>query len=831
MTATAEAAAADSRREQAARFLNFFFYGMSRGYVEFRFTDGSPKRKPARKPAFFALPVNAAQAAREALGEGGGANVFFGPAPRYRVPGSKGPAADEDVLMTTCLWVDLDYRRAEGGAVEAIRRAEEFPLRPSVVVDSDFGRQLYFVFNEPATAGRLLAWDRSMRSLAELFGAGSDVRPSAVLPLPGSDHAQDGAGAAAPALVSDADSAWLRYGLEELEGPIRRQLELRRADRRRAGAAKDGKGEESATRGAPADGPSDEPGRGPADAGPAGGVADDALPPSYERETDGSVWFRPPPADSDRRPPRPVKVSNSYLRIARIQEDVESGEISFAVEFDYLGRVRSALIGRSQMADARRLVAALAGGGAPVTSNNARAVVSYLTAYEHAFGAAIPRAKVTGRFGRLGEGGPFYLPGATDAVEFRPAAYGDAAVYRALSSRRGTLQGWAEMMRGIAGEDFFVPQAAVLAALVPPLQAGLRIPNFILDINGNSSTGKSTSLKLAASVYGRPSDPDSLIMQWMNTRLAVEHVAGLCSGLPIFLDDAQHCPAELKRSLVYLIANGRGKGRVSRGTGVRETPSWHTVALSTSEEPLHRASPHEGARGRILSIGGATPPFPSGMNSFVQAVEREAAENHGHAGELYVRHLNGWPDSAWAAWRQRYWSARQELARPGSSNLVDRVGGYVAAIQVAGEIARNLFGMPFDPGAVARWLMGHVAEDETAQNYVAVALGALADHYVKNVRHFAGDGRHESDRSAAVHGASKSGEFVGFLASTVDAVFRRHNLNRFTVLNRMTETGLLHATENYRHTKKVGVGGLKHRMVCVKWSALFPEDPAAGQPT
>jgi hypothetical protein len=830
MIAAAKIGAADSRYEQAARFLNFLFYGLSRGYVEFRFTDGSPRRKPTRKPAFYALPVNAAQAAREALGEGGGANVFFGPAPRYRVPTSKGPAADEDVLMTTCLWVDLDYRRAEGGAVEAIRRAEEFPLRPSAVVDSDFGRQLYFVFNEPATAGRLLAWDRSMRSLAELFGAGGDVRPSSVLPLPGSDHAQDGA-AAAPALVSEADSAWLRYGLEELEGPLRRQLELRRANQRRAGAPKEKKVEGAAAARAATDGgPGEESGRCPSERGPAKGVVANALPPSYERDADGSVWFRPQPSDSDRRPPRPVKVSNSYLRIARVQEDVESGEISFAIEFDYLGRVRSAVISRSQMADARRLVTALAGGGAPVTSNNARAVVSYLTAYEHAFGAVVPRAKVTGRFGRLREDGPFYLPGATDAVEFRPALYGDAAVYRALSSRRGSLQGWAEMMRQIAGEDFYVPQAAVLAALVPPLQARLQIPNFILDINGNSSTGKSTSLKLAASVYGRPSDPDSLVMQWMNTRLAVEHVAGLCSGLPIFLDDAQHCPAELKRSLVYLIANGRGKGRVARGTGVRETPSWHTVALSTSEEPLHRASPHEGARGRILSIGGATPPFPSGMSSFVQALEREAAENHGHPGELYVRHLNGWADSAWEAWRQRYWAARQELFRGGSSNLVDRVSGYVAAVQVAGEIARKLFGLPFDPAAVARWLMGHVAEDEAAQNYVALALGAMADHYVKNVRHFAGDGRHNSDRSAAVHGAAKTNEFVGFLASTVDAIFRRHNLDRYTVLNRMAEAGLLHATENYRHTKKVGVGGLKHRMVCVKWSALFPEDTGAGRP-
>src|SRR5205085_7374733 len=94
------------------------------------------------------------------------------------------------------------------------------------------------------------------------------------------------------------------------------------------------------------------------------------------------------------------------------------------------------------------------------------------------------------------------------------------------------------------------------------------------------------------------------------TQAAVEQVAGMCSELPIFLDDAQHCPADVKRAIIYMIANGRGKGRGGGAArGMRQTATWHTVAISTSEEPLHEASPHEGARGRILSVGGLRPPF------------------------------------------------------------------------------------------------------------------------------------------------------------------------------------------------------------------------------
>jgi hypothetical protein len=357
-------------------------------------------------------------------------------------------------------------------------------------------------------------------------------------------------------------------------------------------------------------------------AAPVFGLNATELPPGYFRHEDGSLWFHPPAADEARKVPKPVKVCNSPLRIAEIRENVDTGQISLLITFSYLGRTVSPPLLRSQMSDPRQLAAGLSDVGAPVTSLNARYVTAYLSAYEHHFAEMIRRKQVTSRFGRGRAGGPFFFPGLSAGVDFTPDGAGDAALFRAYSSRRGTLQGWLEAVRSIAAEGLLIPQVAVLAALVPPLQRKLQIPNFILDLHGNTSTGKSTSLRLAASVYGRPRDPDSLLLQWMNTSTAVEQVAAVCDELPIFLDDAQHCPADLKRSVIYMIASGRGKGRGGGRRGVRETPTWHTVALSTSEEPLQEASPHEGARGRILSVGGLVPPFKPGTGSLVQAIER-----------------------------------------------------------------------------------------------------------------------------------------------------------------------------------------------------------------
>lgn len=548
------------------------------------------------------------------------------------------------------------------------------------------------------------------------------------------------------------------------------------------------------------------------------------LPPGYFPGEDGSVWFCPSVSDEARKAPSPVKVCDAPLRISEVREHAETGQVSVVISFEYLGRSRSALMQRARMSDSRHLVATLAGLGAPVTSNNARLVTAYLAAYERAFTADIPRKRVTSRFGRGRDGEAFFLPSVSSGVEFEPAGSGEASLYRAFSSRRGSLRGWVEAMRTLADEGLMIPQAAVLASFVPPLQRRLQIPNFILDLHGDTSTGKSTTLRLAASVWGRPYDPDSAVMQWMNAQAAIEQVAGVCGELPVFLDDAQHCPAELKRSVVYMIANGRGKGRSMGGSGVRETPTWHTVALSTSEEPLSEASPHEGARGRILSVGGQTSPFRPGSAELVRALEGASSLNHGQAGEAFVRHLNGWGAPEWARWQQRYTAVRNELLKVSSSDLAGRVSGYIAAVQIAGEVACPLLGLSFQPDMVAAWLTLHLHEQQGEQNLVLQVLRALADYYVTNVTHFPGGQSDAPSNRRAVHGTIRRGEYVGFLRNTIEAIFKTHKWRITPILNKLMAAGVLLTTEKNRHTRKVSVGNVQHRMVCVKWSSLLPDD-------
>jgi hypothetical protein len=163
--------------------------------------------------------------------------------------------------------------------------------------------------------------------------------------------------------------------------------------------------------------------------------------------------------------------------------------------------------------------------------------------------------------------------------------------------------------------------------------------------------------------------------------------------------------------------------------------------------------------------------------------------------------------------------------------LVGRVSGYIAAIQLVAEVVCPLLGLPFKPDAVGAWLMFHLIEQQSDQNLVLHALRALGDHYVSNQGLFARLDAYDSRNAPGVdsfgrnlQGAVRRQQYVAFLRSALEAVFEKRRWNVTAVLNKMAEAGVLYATEGDRHTKKVSVEGVKHRMICVKWSRIFPDD-------
>ncbi len=101
----------------------------------------------------------------------------------------------EAVSRVSCLWMGVDGKDFQGGKEEALKRLEEFPLTPNVVVDSGHGYHPYWALKEPfpVTGPDTIASVESyLKGLAHALGADRNACELArVLRLPGSENRKD----------------------------------------------------------------------------------------------------------------------------------------------------------------------------------------------------------------------------------------------------------------------------------------------------------------------------------------------------------------------------------------------------------------------------------------------------------------------------------------------------------------------------------------------------------------------------------------------------------------------------------------------------------------
>ena len=69
---------------------------------------------------------------------------YFGVNPREGKNGTS-----QAIKQVTCLWGDVDWKNFKGGRQQAIKEIQEFPLKPTVVIESGHGFQPYWFLKEP----------------------------------------------------------------------------------------------------------------------------------------------------------------------------------------------------------------------------------------------------------------------------------------------------------------------------------------------------------------------------------------------------------------------------------------------------------------------------------------------------------------------------------------------------------------------------------------------------------------------------------------------------------------------------------------------------------
>ena len=304
---------------------------------------------------------------------------------------------------------------------------------------------------------------------------------------------------------------------------------------------------------------------------------------------------------------------------------------------------------------------------------------------------------------RVGWHGPVYVLPSSSIAADAVAADGRRYVFQSDSGmedtfrRCGGLADWRAQVSALAVGNSRLG-FALACALAGPLVRLAGIESGGFHFRGDSSVGKTTALKAAASVWGRP----TFMQRWRTTDNALEAIAAQHCDCTLILDEFGQLDPKVAGECAYMLANEQEKGRATRGAMLRKRRTWRLLFLSSGEVSLadHMAEAGKRTRAgmevRMLDVpldagqgmGGVEDVHGlAGPGALADAIVGNAAKFYGSAGRAWLEwcceNFEALP-ALLADLIERY---RADLVPEAAAEQVRRAGTRFALVAAAGELA------------------------------------------------------------------------------------------------------------------------------------------------
>ncbi|PTR17199.1 putative DNA primase/helicase [Nitrosospira sp. Nsp2] len=272
----------------------------------------------------------------------------------------------------------------------------------------------------------------------------------------------------------------------------------------------------------------------------------------------------------------------------------------------------------------------------------------------------------------------------------------------------GTLEGWQQDISSRAVGNPLLLQA-LSAAFAGPMLALCNAEGGGLHFVGDSSTGKTTLLEAACSVWGGPNYRRS----WRATANGMEGAAATFNDCLLALDEISEAHAHEVGAIIYALSNGRGKQRAGRAGNARALTRWRCFVLSSGERSIETTMQQVGQRAkagqsvRLLNISASRVygawdtlhDLQSGT-AFSDAIKRAAVTHYGLAGRAFLEKLTR-DGRNFSAYLERFKALKQFAVKDGEGQE-KRAAARFALLGLAGETATEYGITGWPPGAVTK---------------------------------------------------------------------------------------------------------------------------------
>ena len=488
----------------------------------------------------------------------------------------------------------------------------------------------------------------------------------------------------------------------------------------------------------------------------------------------------------------------------------------------------SRVVDRRLILDSRQILG-LASFEAPVSSNSAGQVVSWLSEFEAENLWRFHTVQTTPRMGWQPDGS-FMLPDQHYAMS-------GAARYKLVPPDGqehvsngwlpgGTWDDWIQAVNEVTEYPYMM--IAIYASAASPLLELFGLSGFVVDFCGETSGGKTTALRLAASVWGKPADAYPTAMySWDATRVWIERTAGTLYNLPLILDETKRVKnPKIIRDVIYDFCQGQGRGR-GRPDGTRRSETWRSILLSSGEGSATSYSRDAGTRARVITLDGK----PLGCNPAKggPAADRLQAGirgNYGHLGRRLAEYLvatSAHHDSL----REMFLQWQQHYADVSRNAVARRHAGHLAILTVTAAILHDQLELPAAQCDPFRELLEAAASAGADADQPLIALQDIVSWCSANQNRFwgrhdrlpNGEPRHPHGGWAGVWGAGDDWSFIAVTSLTLRKILEGLGHHPQEIIARWSGRDWI-VKSGSRPSRTVRLDGQPTRCYCIRRDAV-----------
>ena len=435
-----------------------------------------------------------------------------------------------------------------------------------------------------------------------------------------------------------------------------------------------------------------------------------------------------------------------------ICQSIETGDVTWRVSFDYLGKTQQYEFPRDQIAD-KKLVAELQGKGADVTARTFNCFVDSMRLQEDQFVLAKNTFQHLGWMKIPRNGKLEYHYRCTHLIGGLKAEYTGNLVLKP----NGSLEGWKSM---VEQEVLGRPQleTITLAALSAPIVGihgiNTTTENPIYHISYRSGRGKSTAAGLAASVSGEPfegmriaydshgisKECSSIYGSWGATPKATISSHAGNRGVVVVLNELGKFVGNDMTTVVFNLSEGSDIKRLNTKLQTLVTEGFNTVFISNGEMSLigRCKSKLEGIRNRVMEI---SMPMTEDADH-ARRIHDGCAENNGFAAPMIAKYIieNGGYDMI----QQLYKETLRDLTASAPKGISGRfIEKFPTFLVMAAKLAEKALGIQFNVDSVVSFCYECATCSEEEESDIGKSFDEMIEWFDINEDCFYNDKRSE----------------------------------------------------------------------------------------